>query len=110
MNFTSHARLVARRDLLDAAADLRLSLAMIGLAVAILISVIAPLTQACFNPARDFGPRLFACIAGWGTIAIPGPRGTGFVTVYILAPALGAIAGGGLYTRLLQPHLPNSEK
>src|SRR3954453_13331163 len=32
----------------------------IGLTVAALISVIAPLTQACFNLARDFGPRLFA--------------------------------------------------
>src|SRR5690606_20048266 len=44
----------------------------IGLTVAILISIIAPLTQACFNPARDFGPRLFASIAGWGEAAIPG--------------------------------------
>ena len=47
----------------------------IGLTVAALISVIAPLTQACFNPARDFGPRLFASLAGWGPIALPGPRG-----------------------------------
>ncbi len=45
----------------------------IGLTVAALISVIAPLTQACFNPARDFGPRLFAFFAGWGPIALPEP-------------------------------------
>jgi len=31
---------------------------LIGLALACLISVIAPLTQACFYPARDLGPRL----------------------------------------------------
>lgn len=68
----------------------------IGLTVAVLISVIAPLTQACFNPARDFGPRLVTRVAGWGSIAIPGPRG-GFFTVYILAPTLGAVLGGGLY-------------
>ncbi len=80
----------------------------IGLTVAILICVIAPLTQACFNPARDFGPRLFAYFAGWGEIALPGPRGAGFFTVYILAPSAGAIAGGGLYTVLIRPWLPTS--
>jgi glycerol uptake facilitator protein len=80
----------------------------IGLAVAVLIVVIAPLTQACFNPARDFGPRLFAALAGWGRIALPGPRPphTGFLTVYILSPIVGAIAGGGLYLGLIRPALP----
>jgi MIP family channel proteins len=68
----------------------------IGLTVAILISVIAPLTQAGFNPARDFGPRLFACMAGWGSVAVPGPRG-GFFTVYILSPVVGALAGAGCF-------------
>jgi glycerol uptake facilitator protein len=82
----------------------RLGPVFIGLTVAVLISVIAPLTQACLNPARDFGPRLFAYFAGWGEVAIPGPRG-GFFTVYILAPTLGAIAGGGLYRGLLRPAL-----
>ena len=46
-----------------------------GESITILIAVIAPLTQAGFNPARDFGPRLFAYAAGWGSVAIPGPRG-----------------------------------
>jgi glycerol uptake facilitator protein len=76
---------------------------VIGLTVACLISIIAPLTQCCLNPARDFGPRLFTFLAGWGTAALPGPNGHGVVTVYILAPILGAIAGGGLYEGLLKP-------
>lgn len=80
----------------------------IGLTVAILISVIAPLTQACFNPARDFGPRLFAAsLGGWGRIAIPGPNGLHFLTVYVLAPIAGGVAGGGLYLRLLRPSMPS---
>jgi len=83
----------------------RLAPVFIGLTVSILISVIAPLTQACFNPARDFGPRIFAAVAGWGKIAIPGPNGAGFFTVYILAPIVGAVLGGGLYSRLLRPSL-----
>ena len=81
-----------------------LAAVFIGLTVAALISVIAPLTQACFNPARDFGPRLFAFFAGWGAVALPGPRGAGFLTVYIIAPMLGAIIGGGLYCRILRSH------
>ncbi len=94
----------------NAAAPLgRLAPVFIGLTVAALISVIAPLTQACFNPARDFGPRLFAFWAGWGSIAIPGPRGAGFLTVYIVAPLVGAALGGSLYARLLRPALPAPE-
>ena len=77
---------------------------LIGLTVSIVISVIAPLTQADLNPTRDFGPRLFAYFAGWGAIAIPGPRG-GFFTVYILAPILGALAGAGAYQYLIRPAL-----
>lgn len=79
---------------------------LIGLTVAGLISIAAPLTQACFNPARDFGPRLFTFLAGWGTAALPGPNGSGFFTVYVLAPIVGAVAGGGVYELLLLPALP----
>ncbi len=75
---------------------------VIGLALAMLIMLIAPLTQAGFNPARDFGPRLFSWLAGWGSVAIPGPRG-GFFTVYILSPVLGALAGAGVYERIIRP-------
>lgn len=73
---------------------------LIGLTIAALISVIAPLTQACFNPARDFGPRLVAYMAGWKQIAIPGPRG-GFFSVYILAPIAGSVVGATLYEILV---------
>ena len=68
----------------------------VGLGLAMIISVLAPLTQAGFNPARDFGPRLFSYLAGWGNVAIPGPRG-GFFAVYIVGPLLGGLAGGGIH-------------
>ncbi|MEO5882073.1 MAG: MIP family channel protein [Caldimonas sp.] len=68
---------------------------MIGLSVAAIISVIAPLTQAGLNPARDLGPRLVSYFLGWGDIAIPGPRG-GWLVVYVLAPMVGALIGGGI--------------
>ena len=68
---------------------------MIGLTVAAIISVVAPLTQAALNPARDLGPRIIAYFLGWGEIAIPGPRG-GWLTVYVLGPCVGGLIGGGL--------------
>ncbi|MEM9913365.1 MAG: aquaporin [Planctomycetota bacterium] len=77
----------------------------IGLIVTALICLLAVLTQGGFNPARDFGPRVFAFLAGWGEIAIPGPRG-GFFTVYILAPVVGGLIGAALHDLLLRPFLP----
>lgn len=88
----------------------RLAPVLIGLTIAALISFIAPLTQACFNPARDFGPRLFAYLAGWGPIALPGPRGSGFLTVYILAPIAGALVGAHVYDLLLRQPAETTEQ
>ena len=72
---------------------------LVGLTIAMLIGIYAPLTQVGINPARDFGPRIFACIAGWGKVAIPGPR-NGF-WVYIVAPLIGGPVGGILHDCLI---------
>jgi glycerol uptake facilitator protein len=79
----------------------------IGLVLAICIIIFAPFSQAGFNPARDFGPRLISYLAGWGSVAIPGTQG-GFFSVYILAPVLGAVIGGGVY-KLLAKISPETE-
>ncbi len=73
---------------------------IIGLTVTLLISLLGPLTMACFNPARDFGPRVFSALAGWGQVPFT-VNGYGWFTVYILAPILGALLGGGLHRAFL---------
>lgn len=51
------------------------------------------------NPARDFGPRMFAWIAGWKEIAMPGNYGNvnTYFWVPIVAPILGAGVGAAIY-------------
>lgn len=61
---------------------------LIGLTVTIIICLIAPFTQAGINPARDFGPRVFAYFAGWNGAAFPDFTWS-FFTVYILSPLVG---------------------
>lgn len=73
-----------------------LAAATIGLTVTLLISLLGPLTMACFNPARDFGPRVFSSLAGWGTVPFR-VNGLGWLIVYIVAPLLGALLGGAIH-------------
>jgi glycerol uptake facilitator protein len=51
------------------------------------------------NPARDFGPRLFADIAGWGKVAIPGnyPNVSGYLWIPIVGPLVGGLIGALVY-------------
>jgi glycerol uptake facilitator protein len=51
------------------------------------------------NPARDFGPRVFAAIAGWDKIAMPGDYGNvnTYFWIPIVAPLVGACIGALLY-------------
>lgn len=75
---------------------------VIGVTVTILISILAPLTQAGFNPARDLAPRLFAWLAGWGDAAFPNHH-FGFLVVYLLGPLTGASSGAILFKYLIEP-------
>jgi MIP family channel proteins len=47
------------------------------------------------NPARDFGPRLFTAVAGWGGEVFR--AGNGWWWVPIAAPVVGGVLGGWVY-------------
>lgn len=81
----------------------------IGATVTVIICLIAPLTQAGLNPARDFGPRLFAYLSGWKNAAIPGPNG-GFFTVYILSPIFGGLLASLCFTKVIEPMMNRSSR
>ncbi len=74
----------------------------IGLTVTSIICLIAPLTQAGLNPARDFGPRLVAWIMGWGDAAFPDSSG-GFFWVYIAGPIIGGLVAALFFLYIIEP-------
>lgn len=74
----------------------------IGLTVTSIICLVAPLTQAGLNPARDLGPRLVAWLMGWGDAAFPDRVG-GFFHVYVLAPLLGGVVASSFFVRVVEP-------
>ena len=79
----------------------------IGLTVSVCITLIAPLTQACFNPARDFGPRIVAWLGGWGSAAFPDAFGGIFV--YLVGPILGGVLATLFFLYVLEPAMKKNK-
>lgn len=77
---------------------------IIGLIVAAIGASSGYLDAWAINPARDFGPRLFAWCAGWGPSAIPAPGNYWWVP--IIGPITGGILGAGIYQYLVRPFMP----
>jgi len=75
---------------------------LVGLTVTIIISILAPLTQAGLNPARDLSPRVFSMLAGWGKAALPDTN-AGFLVVYVIGPLLGGAAASLVFTKIIEP-------
>lgn len=84
---------------------------LIGLLIAVIGGATGPLTGFAMNPARDFGPKLFAFFAGWGEIAFTGGLAIPYFIVPIFAPIVGALLGAWGYRRFIGKNLPcNCEK
>jgi glycerol uptake facilitator protein len=76
----------------------------IGATVLFCGAAFGPLTGFAMNPARDFGPRLFLMLSGWGNTAF----GNGFywLIVPIIATIIGGQLAGWLYTKILCRGIP----
>jgi len=78
--------------------------------VAILIGLSLIVVGAAFgynggfavNPARDFGPRMFTLIAGWGTKTFT--AGNYYFWIPIIGPMLGSVFGTFLYWIFISNH------
>ena len=54
------------------------------------------------NPARDFGPKMFAVLAGWGSGAL-GPDM--YFWVPIVGPIIGAILAGFVFDKGIKKYM-----
>ncbi len=68
---------------------------VVGLLVLLIGAAFGFNSGYAINPARDFGPRLFTAMAGWGTEVFR--AGNGWWWVPIIAPCVGGVLGGFLY-------------
>lgn len=80
----------------------------IGLTVSSIIFLVAPLTQAGLNPARDLGPRIVAYLSGWGSAALPDKAG-GWFWVYVLSPVIGSVLAALFFRHILEPAMKNGK-
>lgn len=81
---------------------------IVGLLVVLLGATFGYNAGYAINPARDFGPRLFTAIAGWGSGVFTSADGWWWVP--IVAPCIGAVLGGGIYDLLIARHHPSGTK
>jgi glycerol uptake facilitator protein len=81
-------------DVLNAPPGANIAAFIIGLIVVAIGMSFGVDAGYAINPARDFGPRVFAWFAGWGQAALPG-NGPGY-SVYFWVPIAGPLIGGGI--------------
>lgn len=81
-------------DEYNAPAKANLAPFIIGLIVVVIGMSFGVNAGYAINPARDFGPRMFALIQGWGKIAFPGDYGN--VNTYFWIPIVGPLVGGAI--------------
>ena len=68
---------------------------IVGLVVVVIGQSFGTMAGYAINPARDLGPRLLACVGGWGSV--PFTEDGGYWWVPIVAPIIGALIGIYVY-------------
>jgi MIP family channel proteins len=79
---------------------------VVGLLVVLIGATFGFNSGYAINPARDFGPRLFTFVAGWGGEVFR--AGNGWWWVPIIAPCVGAVLGGWAYDLFVGSRFPTA--
>lgn len=78
--------------------------AALAIMVCMIVVITAPISMTSLNGARDLGPRIWALVQGYGSIAFPGPRGDWWVGS--IAPIVGAALGAYFFDYVMLPFFP----
>jgi glycerol uptake facilitator protein len=72
---------------------------LIGMVVTTIGLTFGPNAGYAINPARDFGPRLWTFLTGWGELALPGTHEwfSFYFWIPIIGPLIGAVVGAVVY-------------
>jgi len=81
---------------------------VVGLLVVLIGATFGFNSGYAINPARDFGPRLFTFVAGWGGEVFT--AGNGWWWVPIVAPCVGGVFGAWAYDVLVGDRFPVRER
>lgn len=77
---------------------------IVGLLVVLIGATFGFNAGYAINPARDFGPRLFTSMAGWGTGVFTAANNWWWVP--IVAPCVGGVVGGWVYDACVGNRFP----
>ena len=80
---------------------------IVGLLVVLIGATFGFNSGYAINPARDFGPRLFTFIAGWGGDVFR--AGNAWWWVPIVAPCIGGVLGAWVYDLLVGSRFPSHQ-
>jgi MIP family channel proteins len=80
---------------------------VVGLLVVLIGATFGFNAGYAINPARDFGPRLFTFVAGWGSGVFR--AGNNWWWVPIVAPPVGGVIGGWAYDALIGSRFPSHQ-
>ncbi|KAF0720445.1 Aste57867_322 [Aphanomyces stellatus] len=79
----------------------------VGLIVVMIGMSLGMPTGYALNPARDLGPRLLTCLAGWGVDVFTAAEY--YFWVPLVAPIVGGVLGGGAYIVVISNHHDSCE-
>jgi glycerol uptake facilitator-like aquaporin len=80
---------------------------VVGLLVVLIGATFGFNSGYAINPARDFGPRLFTFVAGWGGDVFR--AGNGWWWVPVVAPCAGGVIGGWTYDAFVGNRFPSHD-